>query len=102
MVDKRTFRTPPNKGMELTAYSVGSYLAPAFSSSSSPALDLMVAGHTRAKKIVLHCPRGCQPTLDPLVEEWIRDGVVFVGAVGKTAPRSSRSSMKSALVMDRA
>jgi hypothetical protein len=65
-------------------------------------LDLMVAGHTRAKKIVLHCVRGYQPTIDPLVEQWIRDGVVFVGLSGKTAPRSSRSSMKSALVMDRA
>jgi hypothetical protein len=37
----------------------------------------------RVKKIVLHCPRGYQPQLDALVEEWMRDGVVFVGAVGK-------------------
>ena len=36
-----------------------------------------------AKKIVLHCPRGYQPELDTLVRQWIRDGVVFVGAVGK-------------------
>ena len=37
----------------------------------------------RARKIVLHCPRGYQPQLDALVEEWMRDEVVFVGAVGK-------------------
>lgn len=35
------------------------------------------------KKIVLHCPRGYQPRLDTLVEEFIRDGVVFVGVVGQ-------------------
>jgi hypothetical protein len=36
-----------------------------------------------AKKIVLHCPRGYQPELDALVRQWVRDGVVFVGVVGK-------------------
>ena len=35
-----------------------------------------------AKKIVLHCPRGYEPRLDGLVEEFIRDGVSFVGVVG--------------------
>ena len=35
-----------------------------------------------AKKIVLHCPRGYEPRLASLVEEFIRDGVAFVGAVG--------------------
>jgi hypothetical protein len=37
----------------------------------------------RAKKFVIHCSHGYQPRLDSLVEQWIRDGVVFVGAVGK-------------------
>lgn len=35
-----------------------------------------------AKKTVLHCPRGYQPRIDALVEEFVRDGVVFVGVVG--------------------
>jgi hypothetical protein len=35
-----------------------------------------------AKKIVLHCPGGYEPRLDALVEEFIRDGVTFVGVVG--------------------
>ena len=35
-----------------------------------------------AKKIVLHCPRGYEPALDALVEEFVRDGVTFVGVVG--------------------
>ena len=36
-----------------------------------------------AKKIVLHCRDGYTPRLDSLVEEFIRDGVIFVGVVGK-------------------
>lgn len=35
------------------------------------------------KKIVLHCPNGYEPRLKALVEEFIRDGVIFVGVVGK-------------------
>jgi hypothetical protein len=35
------------------------------------------------KKIVLHCREGYRPRLDSLVEEFIRDGVIFVGVVGK-------------------
>lgn len=35
-----------------------------------------------AKKIVLHCPGGYQPQLDTLIEEFITDGVKFVGVVG--------------------
>jgi len=35
------------------------------------------------KKIVLHCRNGYDPRLDALVEEFIRDGVIFVGVVGK-------------------
>jgi hypothetical protein len=34
-------------------------------------------------KIVLHCRNGATPRLDPLVEEFIPDGVIFVGVVGK-------------------
>jgi hypothetical protein len=35
------------------------------------------------KKIVLNCPHGASSKLTPLVEEFIRDGVMFVGVVGK-------------------
>lgn len=35
------------------------------------------------KKIVLHSLNGYNPSLDTLVEEFIRDGVIFVGVVGK-------------------
>jgi hypothetical protein len=34
------------------------------------------------KKIVLHCRKGCDPRLDSLIEEFIRDGVAYVGVVG--------------------
>lgn len=36
-----------------------------------------------SKKLVLHCPNGYDVRLDAMVEEFIRDGVVFVGVVGK-------------------
>ena len=35
------------------------------------------------KKIVLHCREGYTPQLNGLVEEFIRDGVIYVGVVGK-------------------
>ena len=35
------------------------------------------------RKIVLHCPRGYDPRLDAMIEQFILDGVVFVGIVGK-------------------
>ena len=35
------------------------------------------------KKIILHCREGYQPWVDSLVEEFIRDGVIFVGVVGQ-------------------
>jgi hypothetical protein len=35
------------------------------------------------KKIVLHCPNGYTPRLDALVEEFVRDFVIFVGVVGQ-------------------
>ena len=42
---------------------------------------------TYAKKIVLYCPNGYDPRLDALVEDFIRDGVMFVGVVGKDCSR---------------
>ena len=39
------------------------------------------------RKVVLHCPNGYQMRLDTLVEEFIQDGVVFVGVVGKNCER---------------
>jgi hypothetical protein len=35
------------------------------------------------KKIVLHCRNGYTPSLHALIEEFIRDGVIFVGVVGE-------------------
>lgn len=39
------------------------------------------------RKIVLHCPNGYDPRLDALVEEFIRNGVLFVAVVGKDCSR---------------
>ena len=36
-----------------------------------------------ARKLVLHCPNGYEMRLDAMVEDFIRDGVAFVGVVGK-------------------
>jgi hypothetical protein len=36
-----------------------------------------------SRKIVLHCPSGNTSALVALVEEFIQDGVAFVGVVGK-------------------
>jgi hypothetical protein len=35
------------------------------------------------KKIVLHCSSGDKPALDQMVEDFLNDGVLFVGVVGK-------------------
>ena len=35
------------------------------------------------KKIVLYCPAGYRTSLDSLVEDFIKAGVIFVGVVGK-------------------
>jgi hypothetical protein len=35
------------------------------------------------RKIVLHCLAGYKPELDRMVEDFIRDGVAFVGVVGE-------------------
>jgi len=40
-----------------------------------------------ANKIVLHCPAGYKMRLDALVEDFIRDGVMFVGVVGEDCSR---------------
>lgn len=39
------------------------------------------------RKIVLHCPRGYDPRLDALVEDFIRDGVRIVAVVGEDCER---------------
>jgi hypothetical protein len=39
------------------------------------------------KKIVLHSLRGYHPELDLLIQQWIRDGVKYVGVVGVDASR---------------
>ena len=36
-----------------------------------------------AKKIVLHTPKGYSAALDTLVAQFIKDGVAFVGVIGK-------------------
>lgn len=38
---------------------------------------------TYKKRIVLSCPNGYKPKLDSLVENFIRDGVSFIGVIGK-------------------
>jgi hypothetical protein len=35
------------------------------------------------RKIILQCPSGYKPELDGMVEDFIRDGVAFVGVVGE-------------------
>ena len=39
------------------------------------------------KKIVLHCRNGYEPRINTLVEEFIRDGVIFVAIVGAHCAR---------------
>lgn len=38
---------------------------------------------TYTKKIIFHCAHGYRTTLDAIVEDFIREGVIFVGVVGK-------------------
>lgn len=38
---------------------------------------------TYGRKVVLDCPNGYELSLDKLIEDFIKDGVVFVGVVGK-------------------
>lgn len=40
-----------------------------------------------SQKIVLHCPDGYKPELDDMVEQFVRDKVIFVGVVGKDCSR---------------
>lgn len=35
------------------------------------------------RKIVLHCPKGYLSRLDAMVDEFLKDGVIFVGVVGQ-------------------
>ena len=46
-------------------------------------------GDTQAtvKKIVLHCPRGYDERLDAMVQQWMSEGVMFVGVVGEDCAR---------------
>jgi len=39
------------------------------------------------RKIVLHCPRGYRMELDSMVEQFLADGVAFVGVVGEDCSR---------------
>ena len=40
-----------------------------------------------AKKVILHCRAGYRTELDALIEQFIRDGVAFVGVVGPDCTR---------------
>jgi hypothetical protein len=42
---------------------------------------------TAPRKIVLHSLQGYRPELEPLVADWIREGVKYVGVVGVDAAR---------------
>lgn len=42
---------------------------------------------TYAPKIVLHCPYGYVAGLDSLIEQFLADGVQFVGVVGEDCAR---------------
>ncbi len=40
-----------------------------------------------APKIVLHCPDGIPPDLEPLLHQFVLDGVKYVGVVGPSCER---------------
>ena len=40
-----------------------------------------------SRKVVLHCANGYEARLDSLVEDFINDGVLFVGVVGMDCAR---------------
>ena len=42
---------------------------------------------TYGRKIVLNCPNGYKSSLNKMIEDFIKDGVVFVGVVGKDCTR---------------
>ena len=54
---------------------------------SAQPLDLNAFSMPYLSKIVLHCPNGEPSGLDALVEAFLKDGVIFVGVVGKDASR---------------
>jgi len=37
----------------------------------------------KLRKLILNCPEGYKPELDALLEHFIRNGLVYVGVVGK-------------------
>lgn len=47
-----------------------------------PVMRVVSPRMPHAKKIVLHCHQGYEARLNVLVEEFVNDGVVFVGVVG--------------------
>ena len=47
------------------------------------------------KKIVLNCPHGASSKLTPIVEEFIRDEVMFVEVVGKDCSLVERLGLQS-------
>jgi hypothetical protein len=56
---------------------------PKFDPSSDDGTIRLNVSMPHAKKIVLHCRNGYDPSVDVLIEEFIRDGVIFVGVVGE-------------------
>lgn len=40
------------------------------------------------RKIVLHCLEGYKPELDEMIEQFIVDGVVFIGVVGNDCDKA--------------
>lgn len=46
-------------------------------------IPLPVQTTVRSRRFVLHCPNGCQPRLSAVVEQLLRQGLVFVVVVGK-------------------
>jgi hypothetical protein len=40
-----------------------------------------------AKRIILNCPTGCSDDLGPMVEDFLRDGVLLICAMGPDASR---------------
>ena len=35
------------------------------------------------RKLILHCPGGYRPELEPMIDAWIRERVEYVGIVGR-------------------
>jgi len=63
----------------------GRMRTPVVAQLSARPLELTAMAY--AKKVVLYCPNGYETRLDSLVEDFIRDGVIFVGVVGQDCSR---------------